>query len=604
MRSLLSIFSRNKSKNNMKTSHPNFAMLPIWLAVLIVLPSAIKAAEAIPAPGTKLPSNNSDCVITAVDVTAERVGTSIPVSAIGEPVGGVTLSPGRWFEATASSVAYALIDGAIAPKDPKGKPINFRVLLPAKWSRRAIQVGGGGFNGFVPMLRGEQPGSLTASFARYGSDSGHQMSVGFGRPGAMSGGRNSGDDWALNEEAMRNLGYMQMKKTHDVAMVIMERVYGERPRFNYYIGGSQGGREALTVAQRYPSDYDGIVADVPIVNFSTLMLAPELIRIKEKPLSNWVTRAKINAIRNEFIRQADKLDGLADGVINNYMAARALFDMSQGDPKRNPWAALRALDGQDPNPADTTVNARLTDGQIETLKFVYSRYSFASPLANGVRSFGMWVPNTDPGGSGLIVDRRFRGQEGSNDNAPMHSHMGGLGVTGFLMQNLSANPLDYVEGGPLNKRREQISEWLDSTNPDLTAFYRRGGKIIVTIGTDDTLASPGAQLDYFQSVLDKMGREQVDAFARFYVIPQAGHGLSGRSCGTNGDGKSVPSFQIPSRFDRTALITGWVERNEAPGKTIIVSAGARSMPVCSYPEYPRYRGGAPESAESYESTAR
>jgi hypothetical protein len=112
------------------------------------------------------------------------------------------------------------------------------------------------------------------------------------------------------------------KKTHDTAMVIIERVYGERPRFNYYIGGSQGGREGLTVAQRYPADYDGIVADVPIVNFSSLMLAPELIRIQEKPLSNWVTRAKANAIRAEFLRQADKPDGLADGVINNYMAAR------------------------------------------------------------------------------------------------------------------------------------------------------------------------------------------------------------------------------------------------------------------------------------------
>jgi feruloyl esterase len=294
---------------------------------------------------------------------------------------------------------------------------------------------------------------------------------------------------------------------------------------------------------------------------------------------------------------------LADGVINNYMAARALFDMSQGDPKRNPWAALRAPDGVDPNAADTSANARLTDGQISTLKFVYSRYPFATPLANGVRSFGMWVPNTDPAGSGLIADRRFRGQEGADDNAPRHSHLGILGVTGFLMQNLSANPLDYVEGGPLNKRREQISEWLDSTNPDLSVFHRRGGKMIVIIGTDDTLASPGAQLDYFQSVLDKMGREQVDAFARFYVLPQAGHGLSGRSSGTNGDGQSVASFQVPNRFDRTALITAWVERNEAPGKTLVVTANGRSLPLCSYPNYPRYKSGPPESAQSYESAA-
>jgi feruloyl esterase len=556
---------------------------------LLALPIAALAADTIPAPGSKLPPATADRVIAAADVTVERVGTNIPASAIGEPVMGVTLSPPRWVEATADSVAHVLVEGSIAPVDPKAKPIQFRVLLPVRWSRRAIQMGGGGLNGMVPWMRGERPGSPTATFARYGSDSGHQMM--------------GGNDWALNDEVIRNFGYLQMKKTHDAAMVIMERVYGERPRFNYYIGASQGGREALTVAQRYPADYDGIVADVPVVSLSSLMLAPEWIRIQEKPLSNWVTRAKANAIRAEFIRRADKLDGLADGVINNYQAARALFDMSQGDPKRNPWAALRAPDGVDPNPEDTSANARLTDGQIETLKLVYSRYKFATPLANGVRSFGMWVPNTDPAGSGLIADRRFRGQEGAADNAPMHGHLGVLGVTGFLMQDLSANPLDYVEGGPLNKRREQLSEWLDSTDPNLTAFYKRGGKMIVTIGTDDTLASPGAQLDYYQSVLDKMGRERVDAFARFYVLPQTGHGLSGRSSGTNGDGKTVPQFEIPNRFDRTALITAWVERNEAPAKTLIVTGNGRSMPMCSYPNYPRYKSGPPESAESYESAA-
>ena len=128
------------------------------------------------------------------------------------------------------------------------------------------------------------------------------------------------------------------------------------------------------------------------------------------------------------------------------------------------------------------------------------------------------------------------------------------------MKNLSANPLDYVEGGPLNARREEISAWLDSTNPDLSAFARRGGKMIVAIGTNDTLASPGAQLDYYQSVLDKMGRAAVDDFARFYVIPQTGHGLTGSSYTTDGDGHAIPATQIPSRFDRVAMLLDWVEK--------------------------------------------
>ena len=177
--------------------------------------------------------------------------------------------------------------------------------------------------------------------------------------------------------------------------------------------------------------------------------------------------------------------------------------------------------------------------------------------------------------------------------------MGVMGVTGFLMQDLQANPLDYVEGGKWDKRRVEISQYLDSTNPDLSAFYKRGGKIIVTSGTNDTLASSGSQLDYYQSVLDKMGRDTVDAFARFFVIPQAAHGLSGTSYGTTGAGKTVPSTPIPNSYDKQALIVAWVEQNKAPGKTLTATAGGRSLPLCSYPNYPKYVSGPPESASSY-----
>ena len=397
---------------------------------------------------------------------------------------------------------------------------------------------------------------------------------------------------------------MQMKKTHDAAMVLIERMYGEKPKYNYYVGSSQGGREALTVAQRYPKDYDGVAANVPILNFSTLMLAPELIRIQEKPEANWVTPAKVNAIRGEFMRQCDKLDGLVDGIMNNYMACRAIFDVKQGAKNRHPWATKRCPNNMDPNPADTSGNACLTDGQISTLEFVYSRYPFAAPLANGVKSFGMWLPNTDPSGSGLIVPARYQGQEGAAENAAKHSHLGILGVTGFLMKDLSANPLDYVEGGKWAARRAEISAWLDSTNPDLSAFQKRGGKMIVAIGSNDTLASPGSQLDYYQSVLDKMGRSKVDGFARFFVIPQTGHGLSGNNYTTDGDGKQIESKPIPNSWDRFALLVDWVENGKAPGKSIKVTAGDKSLPLCSYPEYPKYNKGPANAAESYSCSAK
>jgi len=332
------------------------------------------------------------------------------------------------------------------------------------------------------------------------------------------------------------------------------------------------------------------------------MLAPELIRIQEKPLANWVTPAKVDAIRGEFMRQCDKLDGLTDGIINNYMACRALFDTKQGKKGRDPWAAKRCPGNRDPDPADTSAKACLTDGQITTLEMVYSPYRFATPLANGVKQFGMWVPTTDPSGSGLILPGRFRDQEGAGPDGQLHRHLGVIGVTGFLMQDPNANPLDYVEGERWNARRVQISGWLDSTNPDLSKFADRGGRLIVTVGTNDTLASPGAQLDYFQSVMERMGQEKVDQFARFFVIPQTNHGLSGMNYTTDGDGKTIEAAPIPNTYDRLPILLDWVEKKATPSKQLMVTGGGRSLPLCNYPLYPRYASGPPNEAASYTCT--
>jgi feruloyl esterase len=150
----------------------------------------------------------------------------------------------------------------------------------------------------------------------------------------------------------------------------------------------------------------------------------------------------------------------------------------------------------------------------------------------------------------------------------------------------------------------ELSAIIDSTNPDLSAFRKRGGKLIVVIGTNDTIASPGAQLDYYQSVVEKMGRSAVDSFARLWVLPQTDHGLGGRSYATDGDGKPVAVQQIPNTYNRVGLITDWVEKGTAPGKSVTVTAGERSLPMCSYPEYPKYVSGPAGSASSYTCAAK
>lgn len=559
------------------------------VAIVLVFVSTTCMAAA-----PQITKSVGDKTISDGDCTVEKVGSAIAASREAA-VSAITLNPPRWVAASGNMPAYCVVDGSMAPVDraPSAKPILFRVALPASWNRRAAQLGGGGTNGVIPNLTGEP---LQRGFATYGSDSGHQNPP----PGPRGAPPNpAAADWWFNDEAVRNFGYLQMKKTHDAAMVILERMYGERPRFNYYIGNSQGGREALTVAQRYSADYDGILATVPVVSLSSLQLAPVRIRFQEKPQANWVTPAKVNAIRSEFMRQCDKLDGLIDGIINNYMGCRAIFDVTQGSPNRQPWAAKRCPNNIDPNPADTSPNACLTDGQISTLQFVYSRYPLKAAFANGVMSFGMWVPNIDPAGNGIIQTARVRGQEGAAADAPLFAHIAVPGVAAGLMRDLNANPLDFVETEAITRKRHELSEVLDSTNPDLTAFNRRQGKMIVVIGTNDTLASPGAQLDYYQSVIDKMGQSVVDQFARFFVIPQAGHGLTGVNYSIDGDGKTIPSVPVPNSFDRLSVLTDWVEKKIAPGKSLTVTAGEKSLPLCSYPTYPKYVNGPAGAASSY-----
>lgn len=581
----------------------------------------------------------ADFTLRPAQCTAAALGTQIPAAQIGEPVSGVTLDPPVWHAAAGADPAYCQVTGALLPVDRSAtaRPIHFAVALPAVWAGIGVQMGGGGMDGTVPQVGGAGMNGedfMAQKMAAYGSDSGH-----------------SGSDtqWSLNAEAIKNFGYMQMKKTHDAAMVLLQRAYGAKLRLSYWVGNSQGGREGLTVVQRYPADYDGVVVSVPVVNLSNLIAAPTWTRQREIKLANWVPPVKEKAIAALFIRTCDKLDGIVDGVINNYVACRAIFNTGTGSGTRDPWKEIRCPNNKDPDPNDSSAQACVTDAQIETLKFIFSNDPFDPPLANNNTSFGMWVPTVDlaggmgggapamraPGGApaggpptggppagappaggpplgmsmpkgmmlgGFFTATRYRGQQGAAPDAPVFSSTGTYLFAGFVMGDPNANPLDYTEGTG-NPARRQLAAWIDSVNPDLSAFARHGGKLIVTIGTSDTLASDGSQLDYYQSVLNKVGRTSVDRFARFYVLPQTGHGLTGASYTMDGNGKSIPATPIPSTFNRFALLRDWVEKNIAPGMSITVTGAAGSRPLCSYPDYPRYIGGDETQAAAYRCTA-
>ena len=165
---------------------------------------AQSAPQAATAP---LPDIGERKTITEADCTAAKLGTAIPAGAIGEPVSSVSLSEPKWTAATDTSPGYCTVDGSMAPIDPAARPINFRVVFPVSWTLRAAQLGGGGMNGMIPGLTGGRGGSVgpAQGIVTYGSDSGH--------------GIKDAPEWTLVDEAVKNLGYLQMKKTHDAALV-------------------------------------------------------------------------------------------------------------------------------------------------------------------------------------------------------------------------------------------------------------------------------------------------------------------------------------------------------------------------------------------------
>lgn len=592
--------------------------------------------------------------------TMATLGAPIDPKQIGLPVSAVQIDAVTWHEAAERSPAVCVVEGQLMPVDKSDTafPIKFAAGLPAEWNQRSIQQGGGGMNGSVPRFGpapargggfpggppGAGPGGPGAGPGAPGARAGGAPpGAGPGGPGARVGGvppgaapggpgaraggapgggappsdlargfavygsdSGHGNDgkWVLNDEAIRNFGFEQLKKTNDVVQILIKRLYGKAPEYRYFVGNSQGGREALTVAQRFPADYDGVAATVPVVQLNGLMAAPVEIRRQEISLDKHVPTTKGRAVAAEFMRQCDGLDGLNDGLINHYMQCRAIFNVNDKEGPKDPWAAKRCPGNKDPDPADRSEKACLTSGQIETLHFIFSPQPYPSTHANGVKAFGMWAPSTEVagggmGGNSLLTDGRSRGQEGAGADARMFNALGSNGVTGFVLRDLDANPLTYEKTAAIEKRSRQISEWVDSTDPDLGAFNKRGGKMIVAIGVNDTLASPGAQLDYYAAVSKKMGR-QLDGFARLYVLPQRGHGLSGNYYTTTGDGRTVEGSPLPSSWDRLGLLQKWVEQGQAPAKTQTVTGqGGSTGLICSYPQYALYKSGAPDQAASW-----
>jgi feruloyl esterase len=447
--------------------------------------------------------------------------------------------------------------GEIAALDPAAPPIRFEINLPEQWNGKAVQYGGAGFNGKLvsgldPLKDAplDQAVPVARGFATWGTDSGHDETK-----------LREIQAFALNSEALENFAFASYKKVRDVAVELVRVHYGARPRHIYYYGSSEGGREGLAMAQRFPNDFDGIVSIAPVINWVGLHAAAARNEMALRAADS-LTSTKLEALRRRVLHACDGADGLIDGVVSRY-----------GDCAFDP-TTLRCPDGAD---ADDC----LSEPQIDAVETIHTPYTFSFALAHGVRSYppylyGGELPLASKRSHGPAVIRYFFAGEPDLDSRV------------FRPEAFKA-------------RIERISALMDSTDPDLDLFHARGGKLIIKENMADYAQSPLAGVEYYKRVAEKLGQAKVDSFMRFYVTPGINHG---------GKGVDLQGDILPNRVDLLDAIDAWVDRNSAPDRLMQVSQDSSApfvvraaRPLCRYPDWPRYKGtGSAKNAANFECT--
>jgi feruloyl esterase len=551
--------------------------------------AAAAAAIALSACGTPGTMGATVSTLQAARCTG-LAGATISAQAIGMPSGPATIDSATLVPAaplamaergptpaamiTPATPAYCKVLGRIAPVDPAAPPILFQINLPEQWNGRSLQYGGGGFNGvlisglgLLPAQPYGTPAPLAQGFVTYGTDSGHQN-----KPGEPP------QAFALNDEALFNFAHASYKKVRDVAVEVMTRTYGMAPRKLYFVGSSEGGREGLTMAQRYPYDFDGVFSRVPVLHWTGLQhagLRDGLALVGD----GWIPPAKIKLVHDAVLAACDASDGAADGIVSDPVGCRGRFDVTK----------LRCT--------GAVSDGCLSEAQVKAVQTLHSPLKMDVPLANGLTEY----PGRGPSGENTPSFGPTGGWQSwwTGTAAPAFPPQPANGIAWFY--GGGAIQYFYAKDPNLDLRRydpkahatriAQISQLMDSTSTNLTAFHARGGKIILLENLADYAQSPYAGIGYHGAVVQRLGREKVDEFFKLYTAPGVDH------VGTGG----------PANADFLAALVGWVEQGRAPaGLTLLEQDGKppfavkRSRPLCEWPKWPRYKGGDVNAAGSFE----
>ncbi|MGD0133129.1 MAG: tannase/feruloyl esterase family alpha/beta hydrolase [Bryobacteraceae bacterium] len=453
--------------------------------------------------------------------------------------------------ASASAPLHCRVTGLLSPE------IAFEVSLPAKWNGRFYMIGNGGHAGEAmddPGRVAQRNQALQLGFAFAQTNTGHDARKEPGASFVMS-----------NPQKAIDYAYRAVHLTARTTQDLTKQYYGKPISRAYWNSCSNGGRQGMMEAERFPDDFDGIVANAPWVDQTGFTIGamwnqkalnqPEL-----KPAP--VTPAKLALIGEKVMAKCDAIDGLKDGLIDD--PPKCNFN-----PARDVPACSAGADGPD----------CLTPAQAEAIAKVYS-----GPMSNGKPFFPGYMP-----GSEAVMPGLFGGGAGSGwmnvivaaqpDAKPADFNLA-EGTMRYLVHKPPQPDYDY-KTFDFDHDIHTLDEWsklADAKNPDLAKFHKHGGKLIMTYGWADSILQPMMGVNYYEQAVAKNGPDTAEFF-RLFMVPGMAH------CG-GGIG--------PDRNDSMTAMINWVEKAKAPesivASRVVDSQVVRTRPLRPYPQVARYSG--------------
>jgi hypothetical protein len=439
-----------------------------------------------------------------------------------------------------SAGSYVAVNGLI------GGNIRFELLLPESWNRRFIMGGGGGFVGTVQNAARD---SVNRGYATVGTDTGHHW-----EPGYMAG-------WAYtNLEAQVDFGYLAVHRTAEVAKGLIRAYYQQDPEYSYFVGCSRGGGQAMMESQRYPNDFDGIVAGAPAFDWTgiaaTMVSIAKVLYPNPQHLDSTVlNKEALQKLQQSILDQCDAQDGLKDGIIQD--PASVQFDLSK-------------VPG-------------LTEEQRKGIQAIYEG------AKSGERVLGAGYPR----GAECDPDQWIAWLVGplppmvAKDHVPDLTFAFSTQIFKYLIFNNPDWDYSTYDFSNFEKDSQLAASFLNATNPNLDRYKGRNGKLIIWHGWADPALPAGATIDYYRRVLAHDAK--APDYCRLFLTPGCLH------CGGGPGAADV---------DWISVIVDWVEHAKPPDKLIASKrAGGKvimTRPLFPYPEYGVYKGsGDPNDADSF-----